>query len=67
MEGLVVLLLLVGLPCVLFVIGMRWTRRRPSPSDMRRADDAESQKEPTPEEKLDRIMEAFGETRPPGF
>ncbi|HXY71129.1 MAG TPA: hypothetical protein VEM41_01185 [Actinomycetota bacterium] len=49
-----------------FWLGMRWTRRPPPAPDLRRADEAMSQDMPDADEVLDRIGEAFGETRPPG-
>jgi len=65
LAWLFILIVVVG---GLFWLGMRWSRRPPQADDLRRADDAESERMPTAEELQDRIGEAFGETRPPdGF
>ena len=65
LESYAWLAVLVGLFVALFWLGIRWTRRPPVPSELRRADEAQAQKPPTKEELQERISEAFGEMRGP--
>jgi hypothetical protein len=65
-ANLVALGVIVAIFAVLFWLGMRWTRRPSAPTDLRRADDAESAAMPSAAEVQERIGEAFGQTLPPG-
>ena len=65
MPNWVALLAIVLVFGALFWLGLRWTKRPQVSSDLRRADDAESEEMPTAAEIQERIGEAFGQTRPP--
>lgn len=52
---MLILALLVPAIALALALGLRWTRPRPVPQDLRRADEAQAAEAPTAEAALERI------------